>query len=201
MIELLFLAAIILVFLFGFVLLFGAPYLPTLSTQTKAALELADLKPGDHLLELGCGDGRVMVAAAEQGIRVTGYELNPILAFVSWARTRRFKGRVKVVWGNFWAKQLPPAEVIFVFLLPKYMSKLDNKIVQTLELWNSNTTPESDSKKINPVGIKTSHKLVRTEARALPNSDGVKLVSFAFVIPSKSIAAEKQGVYLYIYPR
>lgn len=130
MIELLFIAAITFVFLFAFVLLFGAPYLPTLSPQAKAALELADLKPGDHLLELGCGDGRVMVAAAEQGMRVTGYELNPILVLMSWARTRRFKGRVKVVWGNFWTKKLPPAEAIFVFLLPKYMEKLNNKIIQ-----------------------------------------------------------------------
>lgn len=130
MIEILFLAVIGVVFLFAFVLLFGAPYLPTMSAQSKAALELADLKPGDHLLELGCGDGRVMVAAAEQGMRVTGYELNPLLAFVSWVRTRRFKGRVKVVWGNFWTKKLPPAEAIFVFLLPKYMEKLNNKVIQ-----------------------------------------------------------------------
>jgi hypothetical protein len=125
-----FIIVVALIICFAFVLLFGAPYLPTLSAQTKVALELADLKKGDHLLELGCGDGRVMIAAAEQGIRVTGYELNPLLAFVSWARTRRYKGQVNVVWGNFWTKQLPPAEAIFVFLLPKYMEKLNNKVIQ-----------------------------------------------------------------------
>lgn len=130
MIEIFLLLAIVLTVLFAFVLLFGAPYLPTLSPQTKAALKLANLKPGEHLLELGCGDGRVMVAAAEQGIKVTGYELNPLLALVSWIRTRRFQGQVNVVWGNFWTKKLPPAEAIFVFLLPKYMEKLDKKIIQ-----------------------------------------------------------------------
>lgn len=116
--------------LFAFVLFYGAPYLPTLATQTAAALKLIDLKKGEHLLELGCGDGRVLIAAAEQGIKVTGYELNPLLALIAWLRTRRYGRQVKVVCGNFWSIKLPPAEGIFVFLLPKYMEKLDTKIIQ-----------------------------------------------------------------------
>lgn len=115
---------------FGFVLLFGAPYLPTLRPQVVAALDLIDLKPGEHLLELGCGDGKVLIAAAERGIRVTGYELNPLLAFIAWARTRSYGKQVKVVYGNFWTRKLPTAQGIFVFLLPKYMEKLDKKIIQ-----------------------------------------------------------------------
>jgi hypothetical protein len=128
--EILFFVSFVLILLFAFVLLFGAPYLPTLSPQTKAALELIDLKKGDHLLELGCGDGRVMIAAAEQGIRVTGYELNPLLAIIAWLRTRKYGSQVKVVWGDFWRKNLPSAEGIFVFLIPKYMEKSNNKVVQ-----------------------------------------------------------------------
>lgn len=116
---------------FGFVLLRGAPYLPTLDKQVRAALDLIDLDPGDTLLELGCGDGKVMIAAAERGLKVVGYELNPILAFVAWVRTRHYRGQVKVVWGDFWAKDWPKAEGIFVFLLDKYMEQLDTKIVQS----------------------------------------------------------------------
>lgn len=116
---------------FGFVLLFGAPYVPTLTPQVEAALELVDLKPGQTLLELGCGDGKVLVAAAQIGLRAVGYELNPLLALVAWLRTRRFRGQVHVVWGNFWRQSWPPAEGIFTFLLPRYMSKLNTKIVQS----------------------------------------------------------------------
>jgi N6-adenosine-specific RNA methylase IME4 len=108
----------------------GAPYLPTLTPQVKAALALADLQPGDTLLELGCGDGKVLIAAAEQGIKVVGYELNPILALVAWVRTRRYGKNVRIIWGNFWLKQWPESQAIFVFLLPRYMEKLDKKIVQ-----------------------------------------------------------------------
>jgi 16S rRNA A1518/A1519 N6-dimethyltransferase RsmA/KsgA/DIM1 with predicted DNA glycosylase/AP lyase activity len=115
---------------FSSVLLFGAPYLPTLSKQIDTALDLAELKAGDTLLELGCGDGRVVLAAARQGVNVVGYELNPILAAVAWIRTRSYKHNVQIIWGDFWKKDWPEASVVFVFLLPKYMAKLDTKVMQ-----------------------------------------------------------------------
>ncbi|HVI60761.1 MAG TPA: methyltransferase domain-containing protein [Candidatus Saccharimonadales bacterium] len=117
----------LLIVCFAGVLLFGAPYLPTLKPQVTAALQLADLRPGQTLLELGCGDGRVLAAAARQGIHAVGYELNPLLATVAWLRTRRHRKRVKVIWGNFWQADWPPADAAFAFLLPRYMSKLDAK--------------------------------------------------------------------------
>jgi hypothetical protein len=112
------------------VLFVGAPYLPTLTPQVAVALKLADLSPGQTMLELGCGDGKVLIAAARQGIKVVGYELNPILAFIAWARTRRYRSHVQVIWGNFWQCSWPPAEAIFVFLLPRYMPKLHNKCMR-----------------------------------------------------------------------
>jgi 16S rRNA A1518/A1519 N6-dimethyltransferase RsmA/KsgA/DIM1 with predicted DNA glycosylase/AP lyase activity len=125
-----FIVALALAACFGGVLLFGAPYLPTLRPQVQVALDLARLKPGQTLLELGCGDGRVLIAAAEQGATVVGYELNPLLAGIAWLRTRRYRGKVRVVWGDFWRYDWPPADVIFTFLLPRYMAKLDKKCIQ-----------------------------------------------------------------------
>lgn len=122
---------LIILFSFSFVLLFGAPYVPTLTPQVEAALELVNLKPGQTLLELGCGDGKVLIAAAQTGVNAVGYELNPLLALVAWLRTRRFKGKVRVVWGNFWTKDWPPADGIFTFLHPRFMARLDKKIVQS----------------------------------------------------------------------
>lgn len=161
--ELILLLSCVLIVCFAFVILFGAPYLPTLAPQVKAALQLAELKKGQHMIELGCGDGRVMIAALKQGARVTGYELNPILAGVAWLRTRRFQGRATVICSNFWGKQLPPADVIFTFLLPKYMSKLDNKIIQ-----------EYSGKKVKLVSFafKIPNKQIQAEA------DGVFLYRY-----------------------
>ena len=115
---------------FAFVVFFGAPFLPTLRPQIKAALDLLDLQPGQTMLELGCGDGRVLIAAAKRGINSVGYELNPVLALIAWLRTRRYRRRVRVVWGNYWLKDWPPADGIFAFLLTRYMSKLHKKVMQ-----------------------------------------------------------------------
>ncbi|HSX46351.1 MAG TPA: class I SAM-dependent methyltransferase, partial [Candidatus Saccharimonadia bacterium] len=101
---------------------------PTLTRQVEAALDLADLKSGQTLLELGCGDGKVVLAAAKRGVHVIGYELNPVLALIAWLRTRRHTRNVQIIWGNFWHRKLPPADAVFVFLLPKYMDKLNQKI-------------------------------------------------------------------------
>ncbi len=129
MIWLVIIAALVIICFAG-VLLVGAPYLPTLKPQLKTALELADLKPGQTLIELGCGDGRVLVAAAKQGLNAVGYELNPLMALIAWLRTRRYRQQVRVVWGNFWRADWPPAGAIFTFLLPRYMTKLDKKCIQ-----------------------------------------------------------------------
>jgi len=126
-------ALIALLFCFSGVLLFGAPYLPTLTPQVRAALELADLRPGETLLELGCGDGKVLIAAAQQGYRAVGYELNPVLAVIAWLRTRRYRRLVRVVCANFWTVKWPPTDAIFTFLLPKYMKKLDTIIAQNVQ--------------------------------------------------------------------
>lgn len=114
-------------------MLVGAPYLPTLTPQVIAALALADLQPSQTLLELGCGDGKVLIAAARQGYRAVGYELNPLLALIAWARTRRYRRQVRVVCANFWLETWPEADAIFTFLLPKYMGKLDATISRKLQ--------------------------------------------------------------------
>jgi hypothetical protein len=128
----LFLAGIGTIFLFSFVIAFGAPFLPTLSNRKAEALDLLDLKPGQTLLELGSGDGRILRVAAERGIYAIGYELNP--ALVLWSRliNWRYRHYITVHWGNYWRHPLPITDGIYVFLLNPYMEKLDKKITQEI---------------------------------------------------------------------
>ena len=126
--TILFILAAVVLFCFGFVLLFGAPYVPTLDAQVAAALALSGLRPGQTMLELGCGDGKVLVAAARQGYKAVGYELNPIMAGIAWLRTIRYRGQVRVVCGDFWRVKWPESQAIFVFLLDRFMPRLDKTI-------------------------------------------------------------------------
>lgn len=120
---------IILVLLFGFTAFFGAPFLPTLANRTNDALDLLDLKPGETLLELGSGDGRLLAGAAKRGIVSIGYELNPLLVGYSRIKLLRYRKLTSVKCANYWTQKLPNAEGIYVFLLNPYMVKLDKKII------------------------------------------------------------------------
>lgn len=120
------------VIVFGAILFFGPPYVPTLKKQVKAGLDLLDLKPGQTLLELGAGDGKVMKAAAERGWNVVGIELNPILALIAYARCWKYRSQVKIIWGSVWSVRWPQADGVFTFFLGRDMEKLDRYI----RLWH-----------------------------------------------------------------
>lgn len=130
MVDILLLLVVAIILSFGFVVAFGAPYVPTLSKQAEAAFALLELKPGETLLELGCGDGRMVVAAARKGVKVVGYELNPLLALLCWLRTRRYRRLVRIRMADFWRADWPQANAVFGFILPRLMQKLDAKIVR-----------------------------------------------------------------------
>lgn len=126
--SVLWLVFVLVVLAFGFVVLFGPPYLPTRRKQIDAALDLLALKHGETMLELGCGDGRVIRAAAARGWRVVGIELNPLLVLVAHLNTWRYRKQVRIIWGNYFRVTWPPAQAIFTFMLPRQMAQLDAHI-------------------------------------------------------------------------
>lgn len=128
--EFVLIIGLLLALCFGGVLLVGAPYLPALTPQVNTALKLLDLQPGQTLFEIGSGDGKVLLAAAKQGIRVQGIEFNPLLVVVSMWRTRKYRDLVTISWGNVWQKELPLTDGIYIFGLDKVVEKLHTKIVQ-----------------------------------------------------------------------
>ena len=91
---------------------------------------MLDLKPGELLLELGSGDGRLLRGAAKRGIKSIGYELNPLLVLYSKIALLRYRHLAQVKLANYWNVDLPKAQGIYVFLLQPYMQKLHNKIME-----------------------------------------------------------------------
>lgn len=124
------LVVVCLILLFGFVIAVGPPYLPTLRKQVDTALDLLALAPGQTLLELGSGDGRVALAAAKRGYNVLGIELNPLLVLTSILVTWKYRKQVRIVWGSYWGPIWPRADAVFTFMLPRFMPALDRRIEQ-----------------------------------------------------------------------
>lgn len=102
---------------------FGAPYVPTRKRDVEQLFKI--ISSDDILVDLGSGDGRLVRAAAEKGIRAVGVELSPILALISWFRVRKVRKLASIKLGNYWRMQLPDdTTVVFVFLADTYMQKL-----------------------------------------------------------------------------
>lgn len=110
--------------------LIGAPYAPTWLNVVRKAFDAIHLGENDTLIDLGAGDGRIVLEAARRGARATGYELSPIMFAIAWLRTHFTPRRCKVVYGNFYKQDISQATVIFAFLMPKNMPRLKTWLAQ-----------------------------------------------------------------------
>lgn len=119
---------IILIISFGLGAILGAPFLPTHGKVVGPALNLAGLKKGDHLLDLGCGTGTLMIAAAKRGIRSTGYEINPVIWLIAKVRLWPHRKLASVHYGDYWRATWPEVDAIYVFLIGHYMAKLEREL-------------------------------------------------------------------------
>lgn len=117
------------VLIFGFVVFFGAPYVPSQRRFVRKAFEdLYPLDSKDVLVDIGSGDGLVLRQAAAKGARAVGFELNPVLVFLSRWLSRREK-RVHIVLANFWLTPLPDdTTVVYSFGVGRDVKKLTRKL-------------------------------------------------------------------------
>lgn len=121
---------------FGLVVLRGAPYVPTHRKQLESAFdELLPLTERDTVVDLGSGDGVVLLAAAKRGAGTVGYELNPFLVLISWLRLRRFK-RSRIIMQDFMLlPSLPPeTTVVYAFTTGHTIDAIGRKMVEWSEM-------------------------------------------------------------------
>ena len=96
-------------------------------------MELAELKPGMKVVDLGSGAGRLLFLAAEHGAVAVGYELNPLLFW--WTKIRSILKKlpsVTVRCQSLYQADLHDVDVVFAFLFPKLMANLNDKLFSEL---------------------------------------------------------------------
>ena len=119
----------VLVLLFGFVVFFGAPYVPTLKTDKRLIFtQVRPLTKNDVVVDLGSGDGRILREASEQGAHAVGVELNPILVLISRILSAS-DSKVRVFHGPIQAFTLPDdTTVVYVFTTSRDASSTAKRI-------------------------------------------------------------------------
>jgi SAM-dependent methyltransferase len=101
-------------------------FVPTPLEVVDVMLRLADVKPTDVVYDLGCGDGRIVIAAAKRGARAVGYDIDPERVRESRENVKKagVEHLVKIEQRDIFTLDLRGASVITLYLLPQLNVRL-----------------------------------------------------------------------------
>ena len=101
----------------------SAPYVPMRKKDLARFLDIADIKKGDIVYDLGCGDGRVLMSAKKMGAKAIGLEL----AALNYLYCKIFNRGVDIRFKNFFYEEYKDADIVYMFLSKKthnFMGKI-----------------------------------------------------------------------------
>jgi len=112
------------------------PYFPSADEAVAGMLKLAGTGPNDVVYDLGCGDGRIVIAAAREfGARGVGIEIDPapLRMAVYNAKRAGVEGRVRFVRGDLLEADIGDATVVTLFLFESLNRRLLPKLRKELK--------------------------------------------------------------------
>jgi ribosomal protein L11 methylase PrmA len=113
------------------------PYVPTPPEVVEVMLKLGNVGSKDFVIDLGCGDGRIVITAAQKyGARGRGIDLNPVRIEEALGNLAKagVSDRVKFVEGNLFEADLKDATVVTLYLLPDVNLRLRPKLLKELKV-------------------------------------------------------------------
>ncbi len=116
--------------------MFIAPFVATPLPVVKQMLTVAEVKPGEIVYDLGCGDGRVVIMAAQEfGARAVGIEMREDLAKQAMGKVTELSldDRVKIVQGDMFKVDLSQADVVTLYLTTSANDKVKPKLEAELK--------------------------------------------------------------------
>ncbi len=115
---------------------FDVPFVPTPPEVVDQMLKMVDLKPGDVLYDLGCGDGRIVIAAAKRyGVKAFGIDIDPVRIKESNenAAESGLEGKVKFIQQDLFEADFHDATVVTMYLLTSVNLRLRPKLLAELK--------------------------------------------------------------------
>jgi len=116
--------------------LFIAPFVATPLPVVKQMLVLSEIKPGEIIYDLGCGDGRVVIMAAQEfGARAIGVEMREDLVKQALSKVSEMglEGHVKILQSDIFKVDLTPADVVTLYLTTSANDKVKPKLESELK--------------------------------------------------------------------
>jgi SAM-dependent methyltransferase len=109
-----------------------APFVPTPNSIVDYMMNIADVKPGDYVVDLGCGDGRLVIEAAKRGAYAFGVDLDPERIKESWENAKADSVTDKVFFEvkNLFDADLSQVSVISSYLFEKVNVALAPKFLE-----------------------------------------------------------------------
>jgi SAM-dependent methyltransferase len=99
-------------------------WVPTPDEVVQKMLDMAQLKAGERVVDLGSGDGKIAIAAAQRGARSRGIEFNPDLVELSRRKAREAGVEVQFEQGDIFKADFRNADVVTLYLLPSLNERL-----------------------------------------------------------------------------
>jgi SAM-dependent methyltransferase len=141
------------------------PFVPTTKEAVAAMLKLADVKKTDVVYDLGCGDGRIVVAAAKTyGARAVGVDINPVRIAEAKANAQAagVEKLVRFEENDLFKADIHEATVVTLFLLSNVNLRLRPRLLQELKPGTrvvSNTFDMGDWKPAKEITVGNSDEM------------------------------------------
>ena len=125
----LFVLMIVLIFPGIYAMMKGAPFVPSMNRAVEAMLKLGKFKKTDRVVDIGCGDGKVIRKISKEKVNeAVGYELSIPTFLLARVKTFLSRGKEKIYFGNFWHQDLAQYDVIVCFLLVEAMTNFEKEV-------------------------------------------------------------------------
>lgn len=113
-----------------------APFVASPARVVDRMLELAGIKPGETVYDLGSGDGRILIAAVEKyKAKAVGVEISPRLVTETNARIKKegLTGQARVIEGDLLQTDLTGADVVIIYLTTSFNEELRPRLEKFLK--------------------------------------------------------------------
>lgn len=121
--------------LFSSTLLHGPVYVPSKDAALESMLRLGKPTKKDLIIDLGSGDGKVVLACAKKGFSAVGVEINPWLVWSAkrQAKNLRLEHKAQFICSNFWSIDYSQYDLLFLYGTAPIMGKLEKKLQSELK--------------------------------------------------------------------